>query len=325
MAIFKPTDPQKKLAAARVTRDNLIERKKVSDATITEQREKARTPAASAADDVTLTKVENAMRSAEDRSATFANALSDIEKEISTAEAEIAGAADQKLRAATASSIDALITRWESDQAAFMTATQTLQETSREVSLLVLDGHGTSAFLMAAHQQIPAAGAVILQGLRAYKGEVLAGRARPEMLTPTPEPPRSKLVEAGPTREVIPLKHLKFTHEGKVVICGAYQRHSLPSHFADLAIKRDLATTIGDPRVKDRIGLFGVLTPSPASCIALDDTPDKPATSSSEPILSSSELFTPMDRGPAVVGRMPVRLTSEAMTGTRSMGPEEEP
>lgn len=195
MPIFKTDSPQKKLDAARANRDSLVERRKAADASASEHRERARQAAREGADDAALAKIEAAMRMQQDRMQTLAAAISDVEADIATTEREIAKAADEKTRAATAASIDALVERWEKDQVAFVTAAAALEATSREVALLVLDAHGTTSFLMSSGQQLPPAGAVILQGLRAYRDDVLAGRQRATLPQGPPEPVQLKIVK----------------------------------------------------------------------------------------------------------------------------------
>jgi hypothetical protein len=162
MAIFRTDSSQKRLAAARTTRDSLVERKEVAEAVVAEHREKARALARDGGDDSALAKAEAAMRVQQDRVTTLTAAIGDVEADIAALEHEIAAAADAKLRGETVTAISGMIERWRAAEAEFVRAAQMLEGVSRELSLVCLDCNGTVAFAMSARTELPAVGEVIV-------------------------------------------------------------------------------------------------------------------------------------------------------------------
>jgi hypothetical protein len=133
-----------------------------------------------------------------------------------------------------------------------------------------------------------------------------------------PEPVKLKVV-APETREVLALRHFKYTNaQGAVVCVGKFQRHSMPAALATKAIKLGCAAEFGDPRVKGQIGMWSMMVPDPERCDSIDGTPDASPKTSRSPVITSSH-FEPMDLGPGYTMRVPV----EAAAATRSMPSEE--
>jgi hypothetical protein len=123
-----------------------------------------------------------------------------------------------------------------------------------------------------------------------------------------PEPVRLKIV-AAETREVVALKHLRYTNAQGAIICvGKMQRHSMPAALAEKALKMGAAADVTDVRVKNLIGSWSMLIPAPENCVSLDGTPDTGAKPPHGPPIQSGHMqFEVVDRGPPLAGTMTVR------------------
>jgi hypothetical protein len=294
VALFtKSLDAQ--LKAKRTQLDDNASRLTVAESRLTEARARVEQLALDA-DDKALDAALASKRSAEDKVGALKAAAAKISAEHADIEARVAKAADQKLRSESAAAVKVLEERWQHDQDAFIAATAAFEATSREVALLVLDANGTSSFLMSAKTEVPPAGRVILEGLRQFREAVLSGHQRASLPQAAVEPPKLKLVEP-PMKEIVPLRHLKYTNDQGAVVClGRLQRHMVPLALAEKAIRINAAVTVGDSRVRDQIGVAGMTVPSADRCEALDDTPNKPvaAPKSGPPVpIMSSHVFEP--------------------------------
>jgi hypothetical protein len=124
-----------------------------------------------------------------------------------------------------------------------------------------------------------------------------------------------------PTKDIVPLRAIKYASDAGVTCCGMMQRHSLPKGLAEAAIKAGLAVTVTDPRVKDRVGVFGMLTPLADACTWIG-----PSTAAAEPKPSGvvHGMFEPMDRGAPIIGTMPVSRRADLPTvASQTLPPEE--
>ncbi len=320
MAIFKSSDPQKLLAAAKATRESLISRRQAAEASAADLRERARQSARENADDAALSKIEASMRVQQDRITTLTAAVVDVEADITAHEREIAHAADQKMRSETVVQIETLIERWTIAETAFLEATQALEAIAVECGAITPDALGTSVFLKSAANELPPASDVIIQTLRSFASQVLSGTGRATMPRPAAPSPRLVLIEAPPMREVFFVRSGRYRGEsGQQILLGQNRRHVLPVALAEKALRSGIAIPLTDARARSLDGISGMVQPDPARCESLDGSPvTEPKSSTAAPIMSS--LFEPMDRGPAFNVRVPVEPIA---AGQRSLTPDE--
>jgi hypothetical protein len=83
------------------------------------------------------------------------------------------------------------------------------------------------------------------------------------------------------------MRSIKWTHEGRVVCAGQYQRCTIPESLVARALAIGAVTTVGDPRVRNLIGSSGMQIPPASRCQAIDDTPET-SPLSSEGFLSAA-------------------------------------
>jgi hypothetical protein len=330
VALFKPADPKKKaeaaLESAIATRDGLTEKRKVAESAIAEHRERARQLAREGADDAELTAAETAMRAQQDRASTLTAAIGDVEKDIAALSTEIERIVDQKMRSETAATVGAMTRELEDAQREFDSAAKRLEDATRAVAPLVLDGHPITAFVMSARQQLPPAIDVLVVGLKAHAAAVIAGSARASLPAPDVAPPKLKIV-APSTRVVFALKHVAFVDRD-----GVLQRRprchdvELPIPLADEAIRVKAACEMTDPRRKQLYGTFGAVTPDLANCVKLGDVPvaDDAPKSNAPPIMSSSTVFEPHPNiGKPFTKIVATTLVEPLAAGARALSPDE--
>jgi hypothetical protein len=114
------------------------------------------------------------------------------------------------------------------------------------------------------------------------------------------------------TKVVFALRHVKYTSEQGMQLCGKLRKHTLPLHLAEKALKSGAAISETDSRVRGLIGTFGMLVPPSDQCESLDDTP----CGTTEPILSGH-----FEKHPNV--RAPYTIRQPATTPMRTFDPTE--
>src|SRR3981081_679289 len=111
MAIFK-ANPEKALQrdidAAKANHDRLAAKLAECETAIVERRSTAQALARDGAEDGVLDKAETAVRSAQDRAATIAGAIADVDRQLTVLERTKAENADRKLRSETAAATELL-------------------------------------------------------------------------------------------------------------------------------------------------------------------------------------------------------------------------
>jgi hypothetical protein len=327
MALFHKTDPalklqrdlEAKLKAKRTNRDNLIERRKATEASAVAYREKARKLAGDGAEDTALSAAEVAMRGDQDRITTLDGAISDVEAAIASLELEIAGMVDRRCRSETAAAVTALADKWASLGAAFDVAVGQLADLARESAVITLDAHPLQVFLDAVKQQVPPAADVVASVLRDHAKAVLVGTAPAFLPKPEPEPAPFKLVEPPPTELLFTLRSVRWTDaQGVKRIADQYTDAALPPDIARRALKCRACVPISDPRRRELRHAHGGRHPNPQNALDLDDEgAGRPAhmptvaTNRATPVESTivrvqtdpvtGVEFTEYDRGPARV------------------------
>jgi hypothetical protein len=324
-ALREQRDHETKFAKATATRDSLSERLRVAEAAISEHRDLARKLATDGADDVALTKAENAMRAQEDRAVTLRAAIVDAESVIATHEREIAEIIDRRMRAETSAAVETMADQLQIASEDFENVAKALEDAARESSLIVLDGHPLTSFVMSARQQLPAAIAVITRELRNHSHAVLSGGA-PASLPRHALEPKLTLIEAPKMTEIVALRNVKYVDARGVTVCvGKLQRHSMPAALADEAMRSGAVCAVVDPRVRDQIGNWGMVLPSADRCEWIGPPAKaEPAPTTYRPPIPHSTLgqFEVVDRGPPLVGTMPVRPSIEPAGASRKLSGE---
>jgi hypothetical protein len=269
--------------------------------------------AALGTDDVKLDAALSAKRAAEDKLAALNGAAIRISREITGIETEIAKVIDQQTRAATAREIDGLLDEWKEATRLFDIGARAIEEASRKTAPTILDANGTAAFSMNAKMELPAAVAVIVEGLRQHSANVLAGRARAALARVEPEQPKLAVVKPD-TVNLFFRRHAKYIDKnGSLRLLCKFHDHEIPREIGALALKSGCAMEVSHPDRKKLSGTVPPLTPNEKWCDdlgAVDGAPQIAAPApktGGPPIMSSSELFTPLDRGPAITGVMAVR------------------
>jgi hypothetical protein len=253
--------------------------------------------------------------------ASLEEARTTIAADIAAIEKEIAAEADAKLRSETAAAIDALISRWSEQEAAFISAAKSLEATAKEAAAITIDAAGSALFLSQAVEQLPHAGLVVCAGLKYHAEAVVGGRAKPTLPTHEAPPPKLALVERPSVETVFVMRPARYREaDGRMKLLGKYRVYELPLVIAEKALKSGAAVPVTDPRRRELEGLVGMVLPDESRCEAIDGSP--PSTVNVGPVItSSSPLFEPLDRGPPVHGVLPVQMVAG---GQRSLAEEED-
>jgi hypothetical protein len=195
MALF-PRDPEKKLQrdieTARTNRDSLVERLQAAELLVSERQAAAQRLAVAGADDAALDRAEAELRKAQDRVSTLSAALDEIKQRIVALEKGEAERADQKLRAATAATLEQRAVTLEGAAAGLDVAFAAFVTATAEAAIDCLDGKGLSIFAQSAKADLGPAVQVVARELRARAAATIAGTA-PATLSKEPpalvEPP----------------------------------------------------------------------------------------------------------------------------------------
>jgi hypothetical protein len=329
MRIFERGDPAAKLQgdleskrkAKIVQRDDNAARVLAAEGKVAECRATVEQLALDG-DDAKLDAALRARRAAEDKLAALNGAAVKIGAEVTDIEAQIERVVDQRMRAETALAVDALADRLAKAQAAHEAAALELEMAARESALVVLDGHGVTAFVMSARQQLPPAIDVILRELRSHSKGVLAGYHRASLPRPEPEPKKTA-PEPPNTKGVFLLKHVVYTDaDGRQHLLPKMNQADLPLALAAKALRSGAACEFSDPRFKQLSGTFGGMTPLLAHCESLDGTPTTEAPPSAVSVVvpirhqTFDSQFEVVDRGPPITGTMrPAAIASRSDDG----------
>jgi hypothetical protein len=320
MAFFtKKSDPaekqqrdlEAKLAAQHASRDNLIERRKVAEASAAGHREKARKLAGDGADDTALSTVEAAMRREQDRAATLGDAIGDAEVTIADLEREIAEIIDQRCRAETAAAVTVLTDKWASAGAAFEAAVAELVDLAHESAVITLDAHPLEVFLGAVKQQVPPAAEMVTHVLRDHAKAVL-NKTAPASL-PKPKPAPVVVVEQRPPmRTLFCLKSIKWREDGRLRTSLQWTDAELPLGLAERALRFGACVGLDHPKRKELLGARGGVHPdvNAVDIIDLDNISDSSGAVYEPPGMQNDAVinanFKRVDRGGPIVGTIPV-------------------
>lgn len=128
--------------------------------------------------------------------------------------------------------------------------------------------------------------------------------------------PKLALVEPPQIRPIFVMRPSRFFDAsiGRQKILGRYRIFDVPISIAERAIRSGAAIAISDLRVKQLQSMAQMIEPDAARCNALEDSRIDAKQSSSAPIMSTSEIFTPLDRGSAFNVVMPVPAAAAAQS-----------
>jgi hypothetical protein len=178
MAIFK-ANPEKALQrdidAAKANRDRLAAKLAECETAIVERRSTAQALARDGAEDGVLDKAETAVRSAQDRAATIAGAIADVDRQLTVLERTKAENADRKLRSETAAATELLAREVVDVAAAFDAAAAALADCAGRAVPNVFEATGLHHFAAICRAEVPAAADMVSKLLRAHAASVLDG------------------------------------------------------------------------------------------------------------------------------------------------------
>jgi hypothetical protein len=296
MAIFK-SNPEKALQrdidAAKANRDRLAAKLAESETAIIERRSTAQALARDGADDSMLDRAEAAIRSAQDRAATIAGAIADVEQQLMVLENNRAENEDRILREKTASEIELLARSVTTAAAALTAAAATLADCTVQAAVVVPEAAGLLNFAVICGNEIPQASDLTSKLLRQHAASVLVGSA-PARLPKPPEPYVEPVVERPKTTQLFALRSVRWRDAAGVQQLGQkFSDVNLTELAAVRALKSGACVPISDPLRRKHKGWS---TEIPRADLAFDLDAD-PATEEQprEPIQHSQ--FEQVDRG----------------------------
>ena len=316
------------LRSKRRDRDGLAERLGIAEAAITSYRAQARQLAADGADDKAISAAEGKMRDAQDRSVTLSGAIGDVDKIIAGLEAQIDQIVDKRCRAETSVAVNAMADRIAKALAAHQAAALELELAAKEGGILIPESVAVYEFTRSAREQLVPAVEMVIAGLRAHSLGVRSGHGPASLPRPAPPAPVLTVVPAAEKMQTVFIKrNTKYLDQaGRTVTIAGNRKHSLPQKLAELALSTNLALPLSDQqRIRDlEYNAPAFYVPDPSACTWLgekgQETPVRSARPGGPPIHSSLTEFTRVDRGPPIVGTMPVQPLA---VGARKMPDEE--
>jgi hypothetical protein len=197
---LNPKTADKRLGDAVASRDATAARLAAAQGAVAECRATLQQLAVQGADDAALASGEAKLLDAERRVSTLAPALAEIEALLATLEADRAKTLDEKTRAATAASVNALADEFVEIATAYDTSTAALTDVAGRVVAVTFEATGTHVFAQSSRIEVAAATVVVAECLRQYARAVVNGLAPAEM--PKPAPPAAKTVPVMPVLAV---------------------------------------------------------------------------------------------------------------------------
>ena len=302
MANLFRTSPEKQLAhdidAATQNRDKLAAKLFDSEHAIVQHTTTARKLAVEG-DDAGLDRAESALRAAQDRRSTLQAAIADVERQLAALEQTKVDNADRKQRDETAAATELLAREVIDAAAAFDAAAAVLAGCTARAAPIVPEATGVQNFALITRVEIPAASGMIAALLRGHAAAVLDGTA-PAAL-PSPEAPFVEpAIEKPPTVRLFCMRAVKWTAaDGTQRMAQRYQDADLPPSAASRGLASGALVPLDSPLRKQHHGTW----PGHVRAdICTDLDADVPAQGSVDPI---DAAFTPIDRGPVIVGRIP--------------------
>lgn len=264
---FKPS-PEKKLEAARASRDKLAERLTAAELAIVEHQAAAQRLARDGALDAQLDDAEAALRASRDRRDTLSTALADLNQKVAALERERDELADRQLRAETAAVIEALAVEITTVGTAFDAGLSKLGEACGRAAELVYDAKGLEVFAVRVRSEVPATLEMISRLLRDRARATIDGSAPATLpgavVEPKPLPPPT-------TERVFLIRHVKWTNAARqLCIAEAIFDADLPIAVAARALKSGAALQLSDPRRRKLGGTRASRVPDPKFCESLD-------------------------------------------------------
>jgi hypothetical protein len=339
MALFQKADAslraQRDLEAALKAkigqRDDNATRLKIADTKLTEARANVERLALEA-DEAKLDRALEARRASEDKLAALNGAALKINSEVADIEAQIAAAIDALMRKETSAAVLEMASELEVLFGDFDNVARALQEADAweaGSSLMSPDVGDVRSLVMKVREGLQNASAHALASLKSHAAAVLAGTARPSLPQRPAPAPKLAIVPPAPTLTLLSMRKLKYVNaDGGVTVLGAYHKHDFPKALGELALKTNVAALLTDKRVRDlaATSLASVGVPEEQSCEWLGErgaeTPSRYLRPGATDYHSlSPSPFTPVDRGPPIVGAMPAQ---QFAVGTRKLDTEEE-
>jgi hypothetical protein len=233
-------------------------------------------------------------------------ALATLAAQLSEAERALLDERQRLERDAAADALARDVAKIEAQIGPWLDATRNLAADLGKLGTVRFDAGQIGAFIADAAGQAEIALAVCIPDLQGAVEAVAAGREPIPRAEPVPEP--VKAVAPPETTRLFFLRAAKFSATGGMHLIGRYTIGELPPEIAKRALKRNVAVALSDPRCKQLHNTWPT-PPRASDCENLDGddaassaSTDKPAQSAAEPVRHSA--FAPIDRGPAISGRM---------------------
>jgi hypothetical protein len=308
MSIFsKSTDKQ--LADARTSREMLQSRLVTARTLAAEHRVAAQKAARDDVDDAVLDKIEAKLRTTEIRVETLTAALAETDRHIRQLEQAAREAADKARCAERDKVVIQNIDRRTAAGAKVDSALEEYAAVEREASWCP-DALAGLRFCEGARTELAAHTSMMQTLLKATMAAY-----PPELVLAKPLPPPAPMPQPAPTMHVTSLKPIAWMVDGMVQIAAPGTDLDLSPATAQRGIKLGAVCEATDPRRKaiKQVGSFKIGKPLRRNCIDLDldMPPDNEAEPFREPVLRSvppgtiDPRLTPVDRGPAIVMKVP--------------------
>jgi hypothetical protein len=205
MALFKGNPEktlQRDIESARANRERLSAKLAESEQAIIERTATAQALARDNADDEMLGAAEAATRSAQDRTATIAGAMIEVELYLSALERDRDDLADKKLRAETAAEVEAMAVDLQKAAKEIDPILEKMVKiTGRATEYQIWNAYGLGNFASSSKVQIPEAIDLVVASLHEHAIRVLNGLSPAS--APKPEAPRMAIIEtpAEPSKD----------------------------------------------------------------------------------------------------------------------------
>lgn len=268
------------IANAQTTRDVIKMRLALAEQAVKERHAAVRRFALDGADDDALDKAEAALRAAQDRARTLADALADADTYVREAEQRRDAAEAQKRRGEVATEIEKVAERLGEVGSEFAGLMQKMAALTERAAALTPDASGLHSFCSRALIEIPESAELLSQVLRGIATATRSGSAPAPLPQSVPQAqPTCHVPPPAMTRvfAVKPIKWLDAT--GALRLQPPHFDIDLEPALAARAIEIGAAIEITDPRRRQLHGSGRIYLPNAEHCVSLtpgDDSEPEP-------------------------------------------------
>jgi hypothetical protein len=207
------------------------------------------------ADDSALDAAETAERAALHRHSTLSAAKGEADKMLFFLEESIATVTDQKTRAATAASVNALADELVEAAAAYDASTAALAEVSQRALIVTMEANGLAVFTASSLIEVAVAVPIVAEHLRLYGRAVTNLQSPAAFPTPAPPPVKPVPVVREQLTQIFTTKAIKWRdQDGKQRSCGKCLDCELSPKAAARALAIGAALPMDHPERKKSLG-----------------------------------------------------------------------